>query len=299
MLHKTFRQCKALAALTPYLMAIPYILLLLMLPICAYNIVIQSLGVVPGLSDDLSLDAYISAFTSEYTLTGIGLSLYISIASTVPSIIIGVVLAWCIAVLQQESILGAIIAKLPQQIPHAVACVVMVNLFLPTGIIARVLAVLGFPDAADALNIVLYYPNSIGIIIEYIWKEAPFVTFMLLPSMSGISARLSEAARNLGASDLKTFLHVVLPNCMPTVRTCIIIVFVVVLGSYETPSLLGHATTRSLPVLSYAEYTFSNMAVHRPIAMALNMIMIVLALVFSLLYYYQGVKKNRKLRGDS
>ncbi|WP_166079308.1 ABC transporter permease [Xiamenia xianingshaonis] len=247
--------------------------------------------------EELDFDAYMRVFTSENTLEGIGLSLYIAVASTIPSVVLGTLAAWCIATLKQETVFGAIVAKLPQQIPHAVACIVMVNMFLPTGMLVRICMALGIQGAADVFNEVLYFPNSIGVIIEYIWKEGPYVTFMMLPSMSGMSSRFGEAACNLGASSLRSFVDVMLPNCMQGIRTCAIIVFVVTLGSYETPMLLGHSTVRALPVLAYSEYTFSNFAVHRPISMALNMVTIVIALVFSLAYYWYGVKQEQKMKG--
>ncbi|MDR1183835.1 MAG: ABC transporter permease subunit [Coriobacteriales bacterium] len=284
-------------ALTPYLMAFPYLLLILILPISCYNIVIQSFGVVPGIEDKLTIDAFVTIFSSSRTMNGIALSLFIAVAATFPSAAIGILLTWCIVTLQKETILGMIIAKIPQLIPHSVACVIIVNLFLPSGVIARLLMALGFTDASGWFMETLYYPNSIGIIIELIWKESAFFCMMLLPGMSGISNSLGEASRSLGASHFKAFLTVTVPNCMPIVRTCIIIVFVLTFGSYETPYLLGSPITKALPVLAYAEYGVAGLAEHRPISMALNLIMVLIALAFSLAYYLYSVKKEKQLRG--
>ena len=285
-------------AATPYIMMLPYLLLILSFPICVYNILIQSFGIVPGVSSShLSLGVLANAFNDSRITTGIVLSLYIAFASTIPALIFGTIFAWVIVTLKQETILGGIIAKLPQLIPQAVGCVVIVNMFLPSGLLARGLMALGFENASNWFMQILYFPNSIGVILEYIWKEGPFVTFMLLPSMSGISDSYGEAAQNLGASTLRTFLTVTLPNCMPVIRTCAIIIFVITLGSYETPALLGSPVTKAMPAIAYDFYGASNMAVNRPISMVLNLAMMVIAFVFSLAYYTYGVKKKKKRRG--
>ena len=295
---KVTRQSKRRVAerCIPYVLVLPYVLLLLLFVVCVYNIVMQSLGLVPGLDQGLSLDAYEYVFTSQTTLSSIGVSLYVALASTIPSIVFGTLLAWCLVTVRQEKTLGAIAGRLPLQIPHTIACVLVVNMFLPTGMLPRLLEAVGLSGASDLFRQVLYLPNYFGVIIEYIWKETGYVCFMVLPVMSGISERYGEAASNLGASTLKGFLHVLLPYCLPTIRTLGIIVFIYSFGAYETPYLLGSATVKALPVLAYAEYSLSGIAVHRPIAMALNMVLIVLTVIASLLYYYRGVRKERALR---
>lgn len=268
-----------------------------MLSICVYNIAAQSLGLVPGYSQSPSLDAYSYLFTNQSTLASMGLSLYIAIASTIPSLIIGVLLAWCLVTVRQESTVGNLIGRLPLQIPHTIACVLIINMFLPSGMMPRILEALGFAEASQWFQGILYWPNSFGVILEYLWKESGYACFMVLPVMSGVSNRLGEVALNLRASSLKSFLHVTLPHCMPTVRTVGIIVFVYTFGAYETPFILGSSTLKALPVLAYAEYGLSNMAVHRPIAMALSMVLIVVSVAASLLYYFYGVRKEKAAKG--
>ena len=277
---------------TPYIHLLPFLPVLFLMLVGIVEIAEQSLGAVPGYTKSLSLDAYISVFTKESTLRGIGLSFYIALASTIPAVVLGVVAAWCIVLVKRETTLGALLGRLPLQIPHVLACVLVVNMFMPTGVFARLLEAVGIQSASDLFNQVLYFPNSIGVIIEYVWKEGGYVCFMVLPVLSGVSERLGQVAVNLGASPLKNFLHVTLPHCMPTVRTVAIIVFVYTFGAYETPSFLGNNISQALPVLAYTEYGLANMQLHRPIAMALNMVLILISIAASLVYYRIGVKKE-------
>lgn len=291
------RRKAARSSLTPYLLMLPYLLLIVSFPICVYNIVTQSFGAVPGFSNELSLDVLMRAFSDSRVTTGIGLSLYIAFASTIPAVVLGTVFALAIVVLKQDTILGGIIARIPQLIPQAVGCVIIVNMFLPGGLLARAFEAVGFAGVSNWFSEILYLPNSFGVILEYVWKESAFVTFMLLPAMSGISDSYGEAANNLGASTLRAFLTVTLPNCMPVIRTCAIIIFVITLGSYETPALLGSPITKSLPAIAYDFYGATPLLSNRPISMVLNLSMMVIALIFSLSYYIYGVKKEKKLKG--
>lgn len=299
-LRKTPKQASCRCAQKPwepYLHLLPFFALFALIIVGIVEIASQSLGNVPGYSKNISLDAYAYVFTTEETLTGIGLSFYIATASTIPSIVLGVLLAWSIATVKQEKIAGGIAGRLPLQIPHALACVLIVNMFMPTGILARMLEAIGVEGASNLFKQILYFPNSIGIILEYIWKETGYVCFMVLPIMSGVSSRLGEAAVNLGASPFKNLIHVTIPYCMPTIRTVAIIVFVYTFGSYETPFFLGSSVSESLPVLAYSEYGLANIQRHRPIAMALNMVLILISIAASLLYYRYGVKHEKAQKG--
>lgn len=126
--------------------------------------------------------------------------------------------------------------------------------------------------------------------LAYLWKEIPFVILMVVTLMEKIDVSLGEAAQNLGASKLKAFYSITLPLCFPAVLTSFIVIFAYSFGAYEIPFLLGTTAPKALPVLTYVEYIHPDLA-HRPYAMALNGIMVVLSLFLSYIYY-------RILKGD-
>lgn len=67
----------------------------------------------------------------------------------------------------------------------------------------------------------------------------PFMVLPLYASLSSISPDLSNAAKNLGASDFRSFLRVTLPLSAPGIFSGTILVFVVALGFFVTPQLVG------------------------------------------------------------
>jgi spermidine/putrescine transport system permease protein len=69
-----------------------------------------------------------------------------------------------------------------------------------------------------------------------------FLPFMILPmytSLEKIDPALYEAAADLGASSLRTFLRVTLPLSMPGVVAGTILVFVPVMGTFVVSDILG------------------------------------------------------------
>ena len=75
---------------------------------------------------------------------------------------------------------------------------------------------------------------------------------MILPLysvMRGIDLRLIRAAQSLGASPMRAFLSVYLPLSLPGVYAGAIIVFILALGFYITPALLGGPRSTMLSTL--------------------------------------------------
>ncbi|WP_285703168.1 ABC transporter permease [Microtetraspora sp. NBRC 16547] len=78
-----------------------------------------------------------------------------------------------------------------------------------------------------------------GVVIGMVQVLLPFMVLPLYSTMQGIDRRLVTAARSLGAGPATTFRTVVLPLSMPGVVAGLSLVFVVALGFYVTPVLLG------------------------------------------------------------
>jgi len=78
-----------------------------------------------------------------------------------------------------------------------------------------------------------------GVIIGMTQVLLPFMILPIYSVMKGIDTRLLQAARSLGAKPWKAFLQVYVPLSLPGVYAGAIIVFILSLGFYITPALLG------------------------------------------------------------
>ena len=136
----------------------------------------------------------------------------------------------------------------------------------------------------DQFPSVLYEPNGIGIIAAYIWKEIPFVALTTYTVLSNVSKKLSDVAYNLGANKKQVFFYVLLPLIMPSVLSSFIIIFAFSFGAYELPLLLGPTQPKALPVQAFIEYS-NPVLQNRPYAMVYNMLITLIAVILTWLYY--------------
>ena len=81
--------------------------------------------------------------------------------------------------------------------------------------------------------------NFTGTAIGMVHIMLPFMVLPLYATMRSINRDYMRAAANLGASPVKAFWHVFVPLSLPGLFAGIIIVFVLCLGFYVTPALLG------------------------------------------------------------
>jgi len=181
-------------------------------------------------------------------------------------------------------------------VPHAVAAVFMIQIFSQTGLLARLAFVLGLIEEPTAFPQLLFTPSYGGTILAYIWKEAPFVAYFVLAFMGGIRSSLGEAAENLGASPVKSFFQITLPLSVPVISRAFLIIFIFAFGGYELPLLLGSTLPRALSVETYLAYTRPDL-LDRPLAMAMNGIMLLLSIVMTILYSAVMDRVSRKIGG--
>jgi len=81
--------------------------------------------------------------------------------------------------------------------------------------------------------------NMMGVQIGMLHVLLPFMVFPLYGVMSRIDMGLVLAARSLGASPKRAFIRVFLPLSLPGVTAGCVLVFLLSVGFYITPALLG------------------------------------------------------------
>jgi spermidine/putrescine transport system permease protein len=83
----------------------------------------------------------------------------------------------------------------------------------------------------------LYSKFAVMLVLAYIW--VPFVALPIFVSLESLDRRLLEAATDLGASRLQSFVRVTLPLSAPGVMAAFLFVFIPTVGEFVTPSLVG------------------------------------------------------------
>jgi len=88
-----------------------------------------------------------------------------------------------------------------------------------------------------------------AVVIGMVHVLLPYAVFPLLARMRGIDDRLIMASDGLGASRFSTFRLVYLPLLTPGLFASIALVFLLALGFFITPALLGGAKTLTIATL--------------------------------------------------
>lgn len=104
----------------------------------------------------------------------------------------------------------------------------------PQGIINGLLREAGLIEGA----VPLVY-NTTGVLIGMTQIMLPYMVLPLAAVMSRIDPTLPSAARSLGASPLAAFTRVYLPLTMPGILAGLLLVFMLSLGFFVVPALLG------------------------------------------------------------
>ena len=282
---------------TVFALLLPFLLVTVIVLVSVWNVLVQSLGYIPafGLTKP-TLQYYMQVFSHTDFLSAVWVSMRIALWSTVFSVILGVLIA--MALIKCRRTKGGMIyaIRLPILVPHAVVAVFVIQILSQTGLVARVAHMLGLLEDYTAFPQLLFTPSYLGTILAYLWKEAPFVAYFVLAFMSGISDTLGEAAENLGASSVRSFWEVTLPLSIPVISKAGLIIFIFAFGGYELPLLLGSTLPKALAVQTHLMYMSPDL-LQRPLAMAMNGVVLLLSAGMAILYSLLVHQLNRKIGG--
>ena len=123
--------------------------------------------------------------------------------------------------------------------------------------------------------------NETGIIIGLVHIYVPFMVLTLTGVIGRIDERLEQAAENLGASPLRTFVEVTLPLSLPGILAGSLLVFALAISAYVTPILLGGFQIMTLPILIYQQIS-ANFNIG--FAAALGMVLLLVSFVLVVAY---------------
>ncbi len=139
------------------------------------------------------------------------------------------------------------------------------------------------------LEFLLYSPFAVVLTLTHIYT--PFTILPIYASLEHIPRSLVEASHDLGASPLQTFWRVILPLSIPGVLAGITFAFVLSLGDFLAPLLLGGP---SGIMISNIVVSLFGAAYNWPLGAAISFCM--LALVLGLLFIAERLEKKWSFR---
>lgn len=183
-----------------------------------------------------------SNVTNTYTLSAIGLTLFITVLTIPVNLVFGVMLAWLVTRFRfpGRRILQTLI-DIPFAVSPVVAGLVYLLLYGRNGWIG------GWLDTHD-IQLMFAWP---GILMVTIFVTCPFVARELIPLMQAQGSRDEEAAVTLGASGWTLFRRVTLPNIRWALLYGVILTNARAVGEFGAVSVVSGAIrgqTNTLPL---------------------------------------------------
>lgn len=146
------------------------------------------------------------------------------------------------------------------------------------GVVNSALAWIGIIDPAQPLELIY---NRIGVLVAMTHILLPFMVLPIYSVMRGIPPVYLRAASSLGAPPFMAFWRVYLPMSLPGVSAGALLVFILALGYYITPALVGGPRDQ---MVSYFIADYSNQVTNWGMAAALSGILLVAVLILYAVY---------------
>lgn len=217
---------------------------------------------------EFTFEYYKKVLTDKTFIESLLFTLKFSFVSSFLAVIIGAVLAYSIFFFDKTR---EFYLNLPVIIPHMLVVVFLLNFLSNTGLVSRILFQIGLIEEPTQMIQLFYNKNSIGIILVYILKGAPFAGLVILQILKSMSINKFYAARNLGAGVFSEIKYIIWPDIKNSMTKIFLILFSFSFSSYEVPFLIGPTKPRALAVKSYIDFT-KNDFMYKPAAIVINII---------------------------
>nr|WP_152540608.1 ABC transporter permease [Sulfitobacter noctilucicola] len=239
--------------LTFYLLLAPLLLWLVTLIILPHvGMFIVSLREKVGVREyETSFANYAVFFNEPLYWNTFARTAYMSISATVLTLLIGFPIAYYIAKLTRgrSKTTLFLMCLIPFWVSELVRTFGWMILLRETGVFSNVLQYIGLADAPVEM---LY--NDAAIMVGLVYTSMLFMVVPLVTTLDSLDDSLIEAGYDLGASSVAILREIVIPHAMPGIVSGCIVVFMLSLGNYLTPILLGGKDSLWFTGLIYSQF---------------------------------------------
>ncbi len=220
----------------------------------------------------LNLSNYLLVSEDELYLDALMNSLKVALVSTLLCLLLGYPMAYTIATVQQRwrHILLMMII-LPFWTSFLIRVYAWIGILKPQGILNNLLLSLGIID--EPLTIL---HTQLAVYIGIVYSYLPFMVLPLYANLAKLNQNLLEAAADLGARPVTSFLRITLPLSLPGIIAGSMLVFIPAVGEFVIPDLLGGPDSLMVGKLMWTEF-FSNK--DWPLASALALTILIILVV--------------------
>ena len=205
-------------------------------------------------------------------------TIYISVIVTLLCLVLGFPIAYLLATVPtRQSNMLILLLLLPFWTSLLVRTAAWLVLLQYEGLVNDAAIMMGLWE--EPLQLVR---NRMGTYIGMVHIMLPFMALPLFAVMKRIDPYHIKAAASLGANPMRAFVKVYLPQTKPGIGAGVLLVFIICLGFYLTPALIGGPADQ---MLSYYIVFHTNSTVNWGMASALSLILMAIVGVFLVFYF--------------
>jgi spermidine/putrescine transport system permease protein len=175
----------------------------------------------------------------------------LSLLATAITLLVAFPIAWVITKVAQgrASALLFVVCLIPFWVSETVRALGWLILLRESGVLPALLVRLGL----TAVPVELLYHDA-TILTGLVYMSLLFMVVPLVNSLESLDNSLIEAAYDLGAGGLAILRRIVIPHAAPGITAGCIVVFMLTLGNYLTPTLLGGKNSQWFTELIYTQF---------------------------------------------
>jgi putative spermidine/putrescine transport system permease protein len=222
------RGARALRRWLPLAPAVVFLVVVFVYPLV--RMLALSVGAKEG-----PLAYYASILASPVYMTVLGLTFKTALGVTLLCVLLGVPTAYLLASLTgtwRNMLLVAV--ALPFLTSILIRTYAWMAILGRNGVVNQLLQAAGLSDGPVRLM-----HNELGVYVGMVHVLLPFMILPVYSVMSAIDRHLLRAAESLGASPRRALLTVFLPLALPGIASGTLLVFLIAIGFYITPALMG------------------------------------------------------------
>ena len=200
---------------------------------------------------DLSFANYLTFFQEPLYLVTFLRTAVMSIFATILTLLIGFPVAYYIAKMAKGRTQSALflLCLVPFWVSELVRTFGWMILLRETGIISNLLQSLGLASGPVEM---LY--NDAAIMVGLVYTSMLFMVVPLVTTLESLPDEVVEAGYDLGGNGFSVLREIIIPHAMPGIVSGSIVVFMLCLGNYLTPTMLGGKESLWFTELIYSQF---------------------------------------------
>jgi len=246
----------------------------------------QTRGAYGGVIYDFNFANFARVLADPYLQILID-TLRVSFTTVILCVVIGFIVAFCITkARERHQTTLLMLVMIPFWTNYLIRTYAWIVLLNPAGLINGTLMRLGLIDTP--LNLIY---NEGAVLLGLTYSYLPFAILTIFSSLKKLNPELLEASQDLGAGIFRTTFKVIVPHSLPAILASAIFIFVLSIGNFVTPDLLGGGHSAMLGNAIYDQFMKAR---DWPMGSA---IALVLLTIMTALLVLQSRVVNRKIGG--